>query len=185
MHAAAKSESADLAAGLPIKTIISKNTVFRLTANLLTEAGLTNGIEGVIHYIIYDSPKRPQPLPVAIIATFNNYIGPPFLPGLANSVPICPVTTDRHSQKMKLTRKMLPIILGYPLSIHKLQGNTSEGLILNAGEKEFAAGLLLVGCTRTKTFQGLSFLPFPNYERFLQVPTSSMFIRRKEEERLK
>ena len=55
-------------------------------------------------------------------------------------------------------------------------------IILNASEKEFAAGLLLVGCTRTKTFQWLSFLPFTNYERFLQVSQSAMFIRRKEEE---
>ena len=77
---------------------------------------------------------------------------------------------------------MLPIILAYALSIHKLQGNTSETLIMNAGENEFAAGLLRVGCTRTKTTKGLSFLPFPNYEHFLQASKSSMFIRRKEEE---
>ena len=62
----------------------------------------------------------------------------------------------------------------------------SDRLILNAGEKEFAARLLLVGCMRTKTLQGLSFLPWPNYERFLQMSKSSMFITRKEdEERLK
>ena len=184
--AAAKSESADQAAGLPMKTIISKNTIFRLTANLWTEAGLTNGSEGVTDYIIYDSQKIPPSLPVAIIATFNSYIGPPFLPGLANSVPICPVTTDWHSQKMNLTRMMLPIILGYALSIHKLQGNTSERLILNARENEFAAGRLLVGCTRTKTFQGLYFILFPTNERFLQISKSSMLTRRKEQgERLK
>ena len=81
---------------------------------------------------------------------------------------------------------MLPTILGYALIIHKLQCNISDRLILNVGEKEFAAGLLLVGCMRTKTFQALSFLPFPNYKRFLQIYKSSMFIRRKEdEERLK
>ena len=76
---------------------------------------------------------------------------------------------------------MLPIILGYALSIHKLQGNTSDRLILNAGEREFAAGLLLVDCTGTKTFRGLSVILSPKYERFLQVSESSMFIRRKEE----
>ena len=79
----------------------------------------------------------PPSLPVAIIATFNCYIGPPFLPGLANGVPICPVTigpTCWHRQNMNVTRRMLPIILGYALSIHKLQGSTSERLILNAGE---------------------------------------------------
>ena len=47
-------------------------------------------------------------------------------------------------------------------------------------EKEFAAALLFVGCPRTKTFQGRSFRPFPNYERFFQVPKSSKSVRRKE-----
>ena len=69
--AAAKSESADQTAGLSMKTSISKNTIFRLASNLWTEAVLTNGSEGVIHYIIYDSQKRPLSLPVAIIAAFN------------------------------------------------------------------------------------------------------------------
>ena len=49
--AVAKSQSADQAAGLPMKTIISKNTDFRLTSKLWTEAGQTNGSEGVINYI--------------------------------------------------------------------------------------------------------------------------------------
>ena len=40
------------------------------------------------------------------------------------SVPICPETTYWHSQKMKLTRRILPIIIGYALNIHKLQSNT-------------------------------------------------------------
>ena len=50
--AAAKGQSADQAAGLPLKTIISKNTNFRLTSKLWTEADQTNGSEGVIHYIM-------------------------------------------------------------------------------------------------------------------------------------
>jgi ATP-dependent exoDNAse (exonuclease V) alpha subunit len=61
------------------------------------------------------------------------------------------------------------MILGYALSIHKLQGSTCDRVILNPGPKEFAAGLLLVGATRTKTFQGLAFHPMPNYIRFEQV----------------
>ena len=80
---------------------------------------------------------------------------------------------------------MLPIILGYALSIHKLQGTTCDKVILNPGEKEFASGLLLVGASRTKTYQGLAFNPFPNFERFEQVRKSkSMKQRLKEEERL-
>ena len=96
-------------------------------------------------------------------------------PGFANNVPTSPVTTYWHSQKMKLTHSMLSTILGYALIIHKLQGNTSDRLILNVGENEFAAVLLLVGCMWTKTFQGLSFLPFPinYYEHFPSHQCSS------------
>ena len=90
-------------------------------------------------YSIIRQPKMHPSLPVAIITTFNSYIGPPFLAGFANIVPICPVTTDWHSQNTTLTRMMLPIILGYALSIHKPQGNTSERIILNARGKEFGA----------------------------------------------
>ena len=80
---------------------------------------------------------------------------------------------------------MLPIILGYALSIHKLQGSTCDKVIFNPGEKEFASGLLLVGATRTKTYEGLAFHPFPNFERFEQVTKSkSLQLRLKEEARL-
>ncbi len=61
-----------------MKTIISKNTVFRMTSNLWTEA-MTNDSKGFSQYIICrDSQKRPPSLPKAIIATFNSYIGQPF-----------------------------------------------------------------------------------------------------------
>ena len=147
-----------------MKTIISKNIIFMLISNMWTEAGLTNGSEADIHGIIYDSQKRHPSLPVALIATFNSYIGPSFLPGLGNSVPICPVTTDWHSQKMKLKRRMLPIIIGCAMSIHTLQGNTSERLLLNSGENDICCRTLAGRLHADQDDQGLSFLPFPKYE---------------------
>lgn len=181
----AVNESSDRACGLVSKIIISRKTVFRLTSNLWTKAGLTNGSVGVVHSIIYEENVKPPALPVAIIATFRDYIGPSYLPDVPNSVPICPVKRDWMSNNVHCTRHMLPIILGYALSIHKLQGSTCEKVILNPGEKEFASGLLLVGATRTKTYQGLAFHPFPNFERFDQVRKSkSLQLRLKEEKRL-
>ncbi len=81
---------------------------------------------------------------------------------------------------------MLPLILGYALLIHKLQGSTCERVILNPGKKEFASGLLLVGATRTKSFEGLAFDPYPNFTRFQQVNNSKSLKQRLiEEKRLK
>ena len=43
-------------------------------------------------------------------------------------------------------------------------------IILNPGPTEFAAGLLLVGATRTKTYEGLTFVDlYPNFDRFEQI----------------
>ena len=51
--------------------------------------------------------------------------------------------------------------------------------------REFAAGLLLVGATRTTRYDGLAFHPFPNYDRFAQVNQNKELQRRlQEEERL-
>ena len=81
---------------------------------------------------------------------------------------------------------MLPLILGYALSIHKLQRSTCERVILNLGKKEFALGLLLVVATRTKSFEGLPFDLYPNFTRFQQVNNSKSLKQRLiEEKRLK
>ena len=53
-----QNQSAHQAAGLPMKTIISKNTNFRLTSKLWREAGQTNDSEEVIHYIIIRQPEK-------------------------------------------------------------------------------------------------------------------------------
>ena len=78
---------------------------------------------------------------------------------------------------------MLPLILGYALSIHKLQGETLDKVILNIGNKEFQAGLSLVGASRVRSFEGLSFSPFPNFVRFQQIANSKALKRRMIEEK--
>ncbi|KAL8594719.1 hypothetical protein ACOMHN_051665 [Nucella lapillus] len=102
------------------------------------------------------------------------------------SVPICPVQRTWISNKIHCSRTMLPIILGYALSIHKLQGSTLDKVILNASLKEFALGLLFVGASRVKRFEDLTFEPFPNFERFPQIAKcTSLKERLQEEERMK
>jgi hypothetical protein len=175
-------ESSERSSGLVSKIILSRKTVIRLTSNLWTKAGLTNGAVGTVHSIIYEEGEKPPSLPTAIIVIFNDYIGPSYLPGIPNAVPIVPVRREWYANKIHCSRTMLPIILGYALSIHKLQGSTCDRVILNPGKKEFAVGLLLVGATRTKTFEGLAISPYPNFARFEQVNKSKSLKQRIQEE---
>ena len=182
---AAKKVSSDKACGLLNELVVSKNSVVRLTANLWTKAGLTNGAKGIVRGIIYGPDSKPPALPICLIVTFEKYYGPSFIDSLPKSVPICPIRREWFSQQKSYSRTMLPLILGYALSIHKLQGETLEKVILNIGEKEFQTGLTFVGASRVKTFEGLAFKPFPNYDRFTQISKSETLQKRiKEEERL-
>jgi hypothetical protein len=139
-----------------------------------------------VYAIIYAQGEVPPALPVAIIGIFQDYTGPPYLKDVPKSVPIVPVRREWFSNKIHCTRTMLPLILGYALLIHKLQGSTCERVILNPGKREFAPVLLLVGATRTKSFEGLAFDPYPNFTRFQQVNNSKSLKQRLiEEKRLK
>lgn len=98
----ASGDSADRQSGLPANIILCRGTKFRLTSNLWTAAGLTNGAKGVVHGIIYKEGSQPPALPAAVIATFDSYTGPPWrtdLPGLTEkAIPICPETRGEIHQ---------------------------------------------------------------------------------------
>ena len=83
-------ELADRDSGLIGKIILCRKCIFRLTYNLWTSAGLTNGAIGVVHSIIYKTGVRPPSLPHAIIATFDDYIGPAWREDIPKSVVIVP-----------------------------------------------------------------------------------------------
>ena len=180
---AGKKAPSNKACGILSELVVSKDSAVRLTSNFWTKAGLTNGAKGIVKGIIYAPNTKPPALPICLIVAFDKYYGPSFIESIPNSVPICPVRREWYSQKKLLSRSMVPLILGYALSIHKLQGETLDKVILNIGDREFQAGLSLVGASRVRSFEGLSFSPFPNYDRFQQISKSDALIKRMEEEK--
>jgi ATP-dependent DNA helicase PIF1 len=108
--------------------------------------GLTNGAKGVVHSIIYAEGSKPPELPVVVIGTFQHYTGPRWK-GMEKEAPIGLVSRKFFNGGKDGTRRMLPMLLGYALSVHKLQGDTVDKVILNLGKTEFVLGLLLVGTT--------------------------------------
>jgi hypothetical protein len=94
--------------GLPNNIILCKKTKFRLTADLWTAAGLTNGAKGTVHSIIYKEGEKPPQLPVGIIGVFDKYNGAQFdwnadLDMPDNAILICPVNRKFFSGKKDCT----------------------------------------------------------------------------------
>ena len=169
--------------GLPDSLLLCKGAKIRLSSNLWTAAGLVNGAVGFVQAIIYaNGEKPPETLPKAIICTFEGYIGPSFLSSIPKAVPIVPAGRTFYVKGKTCSRKQLPVIPSYALSIHKLQGSTEDKIILDPGPKEFAAGLLFVGATRTRAFEDLALDPMPNFHRFDMVNKKQEIKLRKGEE---
>ena len=67
---------------------------------------------------------------------------------------------------------MLPLILGYAVSIHNSQGMTIESVIANIGDNEFSNGLTNTAITRVRKFENLYFDPFYSFDRFTRKITN-------------
>ena len=111
----ARGDRGENESGLPTKLLLAKGAKFRLVANLWTDAGLVNGATGFILAIIYEEGQGPPALPRAIIATFEDYMGPAFFPNVDKSVPITPIKRAWTAAGKTVSRRQLPIILGYAL----------------------------------------------------------------------
>jgi hypothetical protein len=56
-----------------------------LTANIWTEAGLVNGLMGIVHDILFER-QGPPSLPVAVLIEFEAYKGPTIKTSEGNKV---------------------------------------------------------------------------------------------------
>ena len=167
---------------LPRSLLLCKGATFRLTWNLYTAAGLTNGAQGTVHSIIYAPGSAPPDMPLAVIAVFDKYLGKPYLPDVPKSVVIVPVQRAIEVKGKTHVRTALPMKLAYALTVHSLQGATLDKAVLNAGPREFSPGLLLVGASRTKKFENLAFDPELSYKRVQSCWNNVLFEERRREE---
>ena len=105
----AASFSTNQAGGLPKNLPICKDARVILTANLWPDAGLVNGAQGTVGYIVFSEGAAPPRinLPAILICRFPTYKGPSFLPEISDRlVPVYPVQRDWNpgidkSQKSK------------------------------------------------------------------------------------
>lgn len=57
-------------------------------------------------------------------------------------------------------RRMLPLILSWSVTVHKLQGTTLERAVIDLGKKNFPKGQIYVALSRVKSLEGMVFVRF-------------------------
>ena len=124
------------------------------------ETGLVNGAEGIIHKIVYSPNRKPPALPDMILVEVPQYLGKSCI-NKEKIVPIVPITRTWIKNKVTCSRKALPLVPSYAITIHKSQGASMYYVILNIGDREFAIGLAYTALSRCKTLDKLYFYEKP------------------------
>ena len=178
----AKTAETSSAGGLPKSTLLAKGAKMVITRNLWKEAGLTNGAQCTVRYIVYSEGCKPPALPNLVLVHCPQYKGPSFLEHEPKIVPIVPVNHRWFSNKQDCSRTMIPLIPAYAITIHKAQGLSLDKVIINLGAKEFANGLTYTALSRGRKIENLALQPFPDLIRIENFQKSAAFKERLEED---
>ncbi len=171
--------SSDDAGGLEPVVCLAKGACVMLSSNLWVDMGLVSGTMGTVQAICYKSGQAPPSLPVVVTVLFDHYSGPTLLDG---TVPITPLRRSWSSCGCLCSRLQLPLKLSWAVTIHKVQGLTLDKAVIDAGKKEFCAGLTFVAISRVRCLTDLLFSPPFSYQRLNSISKSKCMVERKKEE---
>jgi ATP-dependent DNA helicase PIF1 len=181
-HRASKADS-NTAKGLEAHLLLARGARIMLRYNLWTDVGLVNGSMGIVQEILFAEGQGPPSLPNAILIEFDNYTGPAITTIEGKKlVPIIPVRQSWEANSRFCSRLQLPISLAWAITVHKSQGLTLPKVIIDFGEKEYAAGLSFVAVFRVRALDDLLFQPF-SYERLQKIKKSKRLQDRLNEEK--
>ncbi|KMQ84311.1 atp-dependent dna helicase pif1-like protein [Lasius niger] len=133
-----------------------------LRSNLKVSEGLVNESMGIIRGFQWPALRKDQledgELPKKIFVQFDD-------PTIGNSlkepngyVGISPISVVYQGNKgyENIERTMLPIILSWAVTVHKLQDTTVDKAVIYLGNKIFAKGQAYVALSRVRSLQGLA-----------------------------
>lgn len=138
--------------GLPEQLTLFVGEKVMLRYNVATEKGLVNGAMVEIIDIIWHLYRRDQlyvsDIPDVLIK-FN---------GIRDHLnrPIRINFPAKHSSATA-SRRMLPLILCWASTVHKMQGSTVDRAVINLGPSVFAPGQAYVAMSRVRSLEGLVF----------------------------
>jgi hypothetical protein len=131
--------------------LLGEGSRFMLRRNKDVATGKVNGATGTVISFEWNYGRH-QPaagdLPSRIQVKFDH---------LEKSEWIMPENVQFLGKKnIQINRRMFPLILAWGLNHHKLQGITTEKIVIDLGTKTFAKGMCYVALSRVKTLSGLA-----------------------------
>ena len=97
-------------------------------------------------------------MPHAILIKFDDNLVGAKVKDSNDCVAIAPVTATFQARKGygDVERRMVPIILSWAVTVHKLQGTTLDKAVIDLGRKNFAKGQIYVALSRVKSLDGIA-----------------------------
>lgn len=162
-------ERIDTDCSMPREITLVKGAQVMLTRNISTELGLCNGSRGVVtstesKNITFSKSELEKvannpdyaPTPTEIVVPYPTVR---FLNGC--EMVMEPVTWERtYGEKIKITKYMVPLKLGFAATIHKSQGLTLDYVLADCGPTIFEAGQAYVLLSRVRSLSSLSLINF-------------------------
>ena len=126
---------------VPNKQILKEKAQVILTKNIDVDSGLSNGSRGVILNIT----KSPETKELVVKVLFKNDL----------IVDINYQEFIQEDKHYKFTRKQIPLILGFAITIHKSQSMSLDYAIIDLGPSLFQSALGYVALSRVRTLDGI------------------------------
>ena len=145
----AKGLAADDFRGIARTVFLQKGSRYLLTCNLWVDAGLYNGTECYLEYVVYatDEDAADSHPPGYALMTSAAYLGPPYDPDIPHSFAV-PILTRPSDTNKSITRMQLPLLSAAGITVHKAQGMTVPFFFLRIGDTERALGSRYVALSR-------------------------------------
>lgn len=142
------------AGGLPRILSLSVGTRVMLIRNIATEQGLINGALGFVRSIIYEGVR-----PVKIFVQFDDEsIGRMFYNTEHEGIGIEQISQEYYYHGRSIYRIQFPLLPAWACPIHKVQGISTDKIVVSLGHTVFADGMFYVALSRVRTLQGLGII---------------------------
>lgn len=124
-----------------------------LRRNIAVSEGLVNGAMGIMRRDQLEDGEIPD----AVYIKFDDESIGLRLKDHNGWIPIPPSSTTFQALRGygDVERRMLPLILSWAVTVHKLQGTTLERAVIDVGKKKIAKGLIYVALSRVKSLAGI------------------------------